>query len=140
MFSTLRVLGRATHAHVCGVMSKLSMKPTVRNKRFLDLSLPSGQELCWESDKDIRDARYYDAEDVLLVIQEENKVQWLVGLNVNGVEIFKVAPPENWYLYYLSTHVNFNIAVVCVSEQERFDWFFGVNAKNGDWSSLNRAY
>lgn len=116
------------------------MKPDIREERSIYLCFPSGEELLWESKNRIRDASYYEEEELILVIEEEDNNQWLVGLSITAAERFKVRPPAGWYMHYLSTHIKFSTAVVCVSDEERFDWFFGIDPKDGTWVSLNRAY
>ena len=116
------------------------MIPQITKKRTITFCLPDGSEFSWTAKADIRTARYYEEEDLLLVILEKGEQQWLIGLTLQAEQIFKVKPPENWSFYYLSKHININTAVVCISELERFDWFFGIDPKDGALESLNRAY
>lgn len=91
-------------------------------------------------DSKIMQAALEESLGLVLVILENESNQKLVALNIDGTQRFSVAPPKGWTFYYLSAHINHALAVVCVSENERFDWFFSIDPNTGLLQSLNRAY
>lgn len=114
------------------------MKPQIENGKAVVCSDIGFQ---WTSEYEIRDAGYYEKEKlVVVIVHVDGNTQRLVGLNLDNSERFSVEPPNGWFLYYLSSHIKFNVAVVCVSDKERFDWFFGINPNTGELTSLNRSH
>ena len=105
------------------------------------LSFPNGDDVIEiRFDSKIRQAAVDENLGIVLVILENESGQKLVALNSDGTERFSVPPPKDWNFYYLSTHINHALAVVCVSPKERFDWFFSIDPNTGVLQSLNRAY
>lgn len=65
----------------------------------------------------------------------------LVGLNQNGNIRFEIQAPDDYEFYYLSAHVRFETAVVCINRaKQKLDWFYAIDPQTGQLSSLNRAY
>jgi len=117
------------------------LKPEIKNRNNIIFTNDKGVVFNWTSEFEIRDANYYQMEDlVVAIVQKIGDKQALIGINLDGSKRFDVAPPDDWFLYYLSSHIDYNISVVCVSDKERFDWHFGVSATTGEVTSLNRAY
>jgi hypothetical protein len=52
----------------------------------------------WDSDFDIRDAKYYPGEDLLaMIIQRDGDSQYLKGVNPDGTLRFEVNPPKDYF-------------------------------------------
>lgn len=110
------------------------------NKNAVVFTESSGLEGSINFSGSVRQAATDIEQGILLVVVESEGVQTLFGLKLDGTELFQVPPPKGWNFYYLSTHVNHKLAVVCVSETERFDWFYSICPKTGFLTPLNRAY
>ena len=64
----------------------------------------------------------------------------MVTLKPNGEIKFDVTEPREYWFYYLASHVNFEMAVVCVSKGNALDWYFSVDPDSGELHPLNRSY
>ena len=112
----------------------------VTNKDTVTFPSLSGEDISVTFEGEVRQVALENEVGIALVLSENNNCQYLTGLNLDGTERFKVTPPKDWSFYYLSTHINHKLAVVCVSVKERFDWFYSIDQTTGELVSLNRAY
>ena len=64
----------------------------------------------------------------------------LVALKENGEIKFDVTEPSDYWFYYLASHVNYEMAVVCRSKGNALDWYFSVDPDSGELHPLNRSY
>jgi hypothetical protein len=76
----------------------------------------------------------------LLPASEPLATEEVVGLSQDGAILFRLSLPEGWQFYYFASHINYPLAMVCISSSERFDWYWGIEPKQGRLISLNRAY
>lgn len=71
----------------------------------------------------------------------------LAAFDSSGRQVLDVPPPDGYHFHYLSKHINWEHAVVCIVSEEgyvagehNFDWFFAIDVQNKCLVSLNRAY
>lgn len=98
----------------------------------------------FHTEDEIYDSAISSSHQLILLLTRPSTAQTcdrLVGLNQTGTVRFEVAAPDDYQFYYLSAHLHFETAVVCINRaKEKFDWFYAIDPQTGRLSSLNRAY
>lgn len=95
----------------------------------------------WSAGELIEQASVFEKEELILVILSRNAAHNLVGLDYELDELFRVGPPDGCFFHYLSRDVESRPAVVCCQlAGTAYDWNYGINPKNGELTSLSRAY
>lgn len=86
---------------------------------------------------------YSPGNELVLVLtgsESENHANKLYGFRISGELIFETNEPKGYSFYYLSSHVNHETAVVCISKGHSLDGYYSIDPSNGKLEPLNRAY
>ena len=97
----------------------------------------------FQTEDDIISSAYSPKNNLVLLLTQSDNAEFsnrLLGLESDGEIRFDVKEPKEYWFYYLSSHVNCETAVVCISKGNALDWYFSINPESGELRSLNRSY
>lgn len=93
----------------------------------------------------IRQAQIYLKQKVVLVIEEQNNKDRIIGYNLEGVKVFCSFASDGYSMEYLS-EINYAPVVVCSGDENHVDKYgrnrvnFIIDEKTGIMSKANLAY
>ena len=138
MWQGLGLGGRVVH-HLMRRYEYLFMKLKFRvNKRSV-VCAEIGFK--WSTKFIVCDASYWDNEKlVIVIIKLEDSSRIIIGLNMDETERFNVKEPTGWSFYHMSSHVKFDVTVICVCEKDGMHWHYYITPDSGELTPLNRSY
>jgi hypothetical protein len=89
--------------------------------------------------------RFYPSVSRVLALagDHENNLQFLIGYDVEGNQLFHVTCPNGYSFLYLSSHLDADVAVVCGTENNQSeswpDFHFSVDHESGALNRICRA-